>query len=246
MSNNKLSKEEVKKPDAFLAGAGKAYLSARKHKSLILGVVVALIASGALYGGYSYYQSHLEDKASTALFQAQVEIDKLLEKSETPTDPKNPVVQAKPNYETVAPLLSKLESEIKKYSGTQSSVSASIVLSKYYEEFDKSEQALETMKSAESLKPGKLLSTLAILNYTRLLEKSGKCDLAIPKLDQVINSKEVEFLHPESLLKKGVCLEKLNRVDEARGTYRTLSEKHPDTAAGKTGRRYLNLLKGDS
>jgi TolA-binding protein len=59
----------------------------------------------------------------------------------------------------------------------------------------------------------------------------------------VIDNKDIAFLHPDALLKSGVCLETLNQSDKARENYRKIVEDFGDTTAAQSAKTFLRALE---
>lgn len=242
---NKITEKEAKKPDKFLELSELLGHWMEKHRKIIGGLFISGILVGSGIGLGSLYASYQEKKAQESLYQTESKIEKLktdLEKKRK--DKKEVVAHDKPDMvRDYGTLPEELKNKIKKFCHTKAGVLSSIRLASLFFDYSQYDKALELLKEVSSQVPSKgLLSGLIHMQMGSNLIGIEKYEEAKKQFNQVLSDESIRFLHSESILKLGLCEEKLGHQKEARDYYLRDSQEFASTEAGKTAKNYLRLL----
>ncbi|USN48177.1 MAG: tetratricopeptide repeat protein [Pseudobdellovibrionaceae bacterium] len=254
MSKTKITKEELKGPDSFVMFSDRVIKMIEDHRKLVMSVLVAAFVLGASYVGYEQFEKHQEVVAKEALFKVENELAKkqeslaekkdIAESKDSNGATKAEVVTEADSFAAeVEPLLQKFRQVIVDYKGTQSAVSAAFIAAEAYAENKNPKEAVESLKLVvNEVKPGHLTYGILQSKLATLSMDLGNYEHAIEHLDNVINKSQQKYLFADALLKKGICLEKLNKNTEALGVYSQVDEDYSETSAARTARTFRRLL----
>lgn len=224
----KLTKQDIKSPDAFLRTMEQGISFTSKYGKPLAAVVVAavLIAVGVLIANFIHDRS--ESSAAQALFKPQNEYRKLhdqFEQAKAPADPKADPKAAKPvaasgdlqkDYGLV---VAGFENVIKEHSGTVAASQAAVYLASIYQEYGKLDEAKAAVEKVLKDAPkGTLIFSVAHMVHGNILATQGNCKDAVASYDAV-----KDFLSVDASVKAGVCYEKLGQLDQAAEMYRKAS-----------------------
>ncbi|MDZ4676214.1 MAG: tetratricopeptide repeat protein [Oligoflexia bacterium] len=256
----KLTKQDLKSPDVFQSSASRFTELAYKFRAPFVGALSLLLLAGLGWAGYSTFRDHQEGKAQEILFNAQSKLKTTEEnfiKATTPQvplkDPKTgkllPVVQnnlvkasgnLEADYKDSLPLYKDV---IQKYPSSQAAVLASLDLGHLYSQHKKYDEASNVLQGAVKNARHPVTKGLALDQLGGSLEAKGDCSAAISQWEKVEKDKDLQFLHGSSLIKMGLCYEKLNQNDKAEQTYRRAETSTTDAEAARTAKKYLRVLK---
>lgn len=263
----KLTKQELKQPDGFIQLIDRLsqMIAPLKKGLMVLGVLVLIGFAGLAF--WDWYSDHKEEQAQSELFtinyqiqKHRVELDDAFKKTQESIKPKTPTVvksdkEKAPEAATIAPRPKNLEADfgsqikmmedfVQKQKGTKASVLGAInlaLLLKEYGEIDKSLHVLE--KSAISPRKDDILSAIVQMKLGDLKETKGQCEAAITHWDNVSGQSGFSAMKPEALLRKGLCLESLNKPDKAIEVYQALTKEFAESRAGREGKKFLRVLQ---
>jgi tetratricopeptide (TPR) repeat protein len=253
----KLTKKEIKEPDAFISTVDRISEALYEHRRPIYIAVGALLAIGIVYSATEYYQKTTERKGQTALYEVEAEYEMIKEDFEgamaaEPSDEKDKVdsklKQASGNIEQdYGKVIKGFEKVIKEHSSTNASVLASIKLAKLYEDYNQQDKALEVLqKATKRVDSGDLFFAFVHTQIGNLLLEKNDCNKAIEHWQKVTKSKDLKFSHAPVLLKTGLCYEKLGQVDKAKSSYEKITKDFDSTTSADSARKYLRMLSTKS
>ena len=70
----------------------------------------------------------------------------------------------------------------------------------------------------------------------------GECEKALPLLQALGSNSKALVFHLEAGLREGLCLEDLNRLEEAKDSYEKISLQDPEGYTGRLAKDYKKLL----
>lgn len=132
---------------------------------------------------------------------------------------------------------------IKDHPKTQAAAMASLYLTKLYADQKKISEGIALLNSPDlSLREGHLMFGLVKMRLGQLYEQNGECQKSIDTWSQVLQTKELSFLHPEASLATAVCYENIKNFDKAKEFYKKTSVEFKNSPAGETAEKYQRLL----
>ena len=141
-------------------------------------------------------------------------------------------------------VISDLETVARKRAGTTAAAEASILLADTYLNYKKPERAVEFAQLAsEKLGSRNTLSALARVLWGTALADQGDCQKAVGIWQDVLDRKELAYLHGDVSLRAGLCFEKLNQNDKASEMYRKASLEGGKGSTSQTAKTYLRALE---
>jgi tetratricopeptide (TPR) repeat protein len=271
----KLTKEDLKGPDAFQSSFEIISEFFFHHRMTIIGTIAGLILAGIVWAALGVYNSNVEEKAQEALFIAEKKLDltnsdfeKLKNPQKTPSPigadgkKKTPDQLAKETAEAssefaklVKPTgdfntdykesLPLLKGVVERYPKSQAAVIASLDLSKIYQNYKQYDPQIDLLKSAASHAQHPVTKGLTLNRLAMAYEGKGDCPQAVATWQKIEDSKELSFLAGKSLINMGLCFEKLHQNDKAEQSYLKAEGLVKDGDTAKTAKKYLRLLKRD-
>jgi TolA-binding protein len=242
-SVEKLTKHDLRSPDAFQSGMSTFTEKMFAHRGPIVSGLVGLLLIGVGWAAYNTYRDHQEEKAQEILFQAQNK-SKTTEENFTKAAPKLDLPKATGNLETdYKDSLPLYQEVVQKYPSSQAAVLASLDLGHLYYEHKKYDDAVKVLDGAVKYARHPVTKGLALDQLGAALEAKGDCGSAIKQWEKIEQDKELQFLQGPSLIKMGLCYEKLKQIDKAEQTYHRAETLTSDAEAAKTAKKYLRVLK---
>lgn len=248
-SNNKRASKEAREADAFIKSSGQLLQWIEKNRALVVAVFVGAGVVAAAFAGYNWFSQEQELKAQEAFYQAELSLKKVLDaKQETSEKDKKDSSEEKlsdaefsKKFEVA---IRQFEGVIKDHAGQRAAVLAGFSLAELYKDHQKYENAIAAVDSiSKGLSADQELYGLAHFMKGTLQYKNENCQAAIQSWQLVAGSPAADFIHPEALLRQGLCHEKLKQWDEALKSYSRVSEEFKDTDSARRARSFLRLLK---
>lgn len=110
--------------------------------------------------------------------------------------------------------------------GTQAAALAGLWLMDIYASYNQWDQAGEALADLSAqTKSDSLIAGLLEMSTATALAEAGKCEEAVKHWDKILGNKAMAYLHGESALRAGLCLEKTGDFEGAAAKYRLASEK---------------------
>lgn len=254
---SKLSKDEIKKPDALTKELKKGFEWTAQHSNLVLGLVGVFILAGGGYSVYQWMQISAEKKLQSQYFsiekqylEKKTKFDQFAAKQAEPVKAeKNKKVEdnedkgLKPtgdldqDYGSVLAAFEKFVTEKPASSAAKMSAlqAAGIYLS--YKQPEKAIAVLNKVRGS-----GDTLSAMVFSQMGTAFADKGDCKSAIDTWSKVLSNKKVGFLYPEVKLKQGICYEALKDVASAEKLYMEVKEANAGSISS-SAENYLRALK---
>ena len=268
---SKKTQQEAKQPDAFVSFSDKLIKIVEDNLKSVLFAALALVVVGVVVVSYGIIQKKSDQKALAALYKAEKMLsdktESLLKERQAVADKANKeieaynkklkkkakkrslvkVVEEVKTPETLASAYGEVVTEFQKViretEGRKASYLASLTLSQLYSDFGELQKAMSTLESAsKSLKSDHFFYGLIHNRMGSALAASSECDKANDHFSKVISAKEQLYLHADATLGKAICLEKLEKIADARDLYKRLADDFADTDSGRSAKTYLRLL----
>ena len=261
MSRKSQAEIDAKTPDAFLTGSDKLLKWIEHNRSLVGAVLGLLVLVGIGWVIYGQWTGMTERKAAAALYNVEAKIrakreefarkederlQKLAEKQADKKDKTGKTTETdtvKPDFDRdFAEFARQLETEIQNHKNTNAAVVSTLNLVGLYLTNKKPELADALLAKVETAKEDSLAALLKTQKATVAMEL-GDYSRAAAGFEALAQDRKAEFLHPDALLKLGVCQEKMGQVDDAKGTFERVSTEFGDSEAGRSAKAYLRLLQ---
>lgn len=264
----KIDKQEAKKPDELLASLSQGYSWAIGHRTTVLGLVGLFFIVGLGLTAFQYVNESKETKAQEQYYSLEKtyfekkgqfeqavrqEQQKLTDKKEKKD--KTPAKTDKPEAPTLAKAtgdLSKdygtiqdqLKEVIAKNPGTQGAAMSALLLSDMYLEYNQASQALEILKS---MKPqvGSMMENLVTMQLGNVYAINNDCQNAISTWAQILQKKQISYLHDELKFRTAQCQIQLGQSAEAEKSLSELAnnKESMNYTINREASKYLRLLK---
>lgn len=223
-----------------------------KNKIVVFSVVALFFIVGLTFIGVDSYTYKNEENAQVSFYKAEKLYRELIQskkKDNAKEDSKNSKaiaandeiqkVDEPIDYTSAINAFKKIREE---YKNSKASILASISLTEIFEKTGQLNDAVDTLKS-NSLKESHLLYGIVQLRLGHLLSELNKCNEAISHLQNVLNVKELSYLHSYALLNQALCNEKLGKNDIAISQLEKLNTEYQNSSAARSGKNYLKLIK---
>ncbi len=259
----KIDKDDLKKPDVFLQTMETSVSFLEKYK-VLLGVAVVLLVTGSFVRlAVDHFHEQTELKGADALYAVEAGYLKLREGFERakmeaiapippkPDEKKEPTVLATGDLtKDYGSSVSGLEQVVHDHPQTAGGAQAALLLSELYLEYKQPEKALPPLeKVSEHLNKKGMLYGLVHMMHGTVLATQGNCAAAVDQWQAVVSSEASQHLHPDALLKSGICYESLKQNDKAMAAYQRLMSEFVESTAAQTAKtllRVLNLRQNNS
>ncbi len=262
MAKNKISKEELKSPDAFLSFADKVGQGLSEYWKPIAGGIGILLLGGIGYTAFTAMNRAQEQTASEALFKVEQKISNiktehakkqqesvkdLIDNSkgtQKKTDARLKEVPELSFDKDFASLAKEVEQVITEHKSTQSAQRARIRLARLYIDYEKLDMAEAILKPAiAQSKKGTSLYGLSRTLLASVLSYKGQTGEAIEALSQILDDQSLSYLHSEVLLKLGILNKETGNTPRAEELFRRVTMEFGETEAGKTAKNFLKMIR---
>jgi predicted negative regulator of RcsB-dependent stress response len=259
---------KLSKHDAFLDAVDKSLAATMPFRKQLTFLILAVIVGGFCWAGYAVYQEKKEDNAQTALFLIEKKAIDMAQEKQKAKDEKDKAALAKEKDPKAAAalaaknkaaksaeeeaelkpdsaaLLPDYEAFLKAHGNSHAAATAVLQMAQIYDELGQKEKAYEVLNTYQNkVESSDLLTPLFFYRLGIGAEKLGKCDQAIQSWERILKNPKAAFLHAETMLQKGLCLEQLGKKDEAKAAYTSLENDYADTDAGKSAQKYLRWME---
>jgi len=242
----KISKRDLKRPDAVTQTLGKATKWVAENRKAVQAVVLAFFILCVAYVAYAVLSERKEDKAQTALFKAEDSFNKLdaeYKKVETPPKPegKKKSGDLMTDYKEPVELY---RAVINEYPGTGAAASAAIQLGRLYYDYKKYDEQVGLLETVAPKTKSPVLKALALNLLGVGYDAKGDCGKAAEVWEKIESDKKMRFLAADSALKAGACYEKMGQADKAKASYERVvkdyAELDPQSVA--QAKKFLRTL----
>jgi tetratricopeptide (TPR) repeat protein len=227
VTNTKITKDELRTPDAFLTYGRRAAAVLVKNQTFVVGLIVLVLMAGLGYIGVNYMQSRRERIATTALYPVEKSMNEDMEKGKALTD------GSIKNY---------LQA-LKENSGSRAAMVSFISTTPYFLKSGKSSVAFDMIKnltyspSTKDIQFGLFKMTQGLLAF-----ENHKYDEALALYQDLLKIESQKTLHPEALLKSGLVYQIKNDPAKAREIFNKVHREYMNTEAGSLALQYLLYL----
>lgn len=138
----------------------------------------------------------------------------------------------------------RMESFLQRHPKHKAGTMAALYLADLQNEYKQTPKAIEILENRVAhLNSSDILYAVTLMKLGNLQSAAASCDKAAVNWDKVAQIEAYKEFHAVALLRKGVCLETLQKPEEAKQAYRQVSEKFPQSARARTAQKYLLLLE---
>ncbi len=254
---NKIDKEELKTPDAFISLSDQVLRWLERHFALIATSLGAVLVIWLGWLGYSYFDSTREQKAAEAIYLAEAELKSAESKvrderakimgeiaSKGNKSAKSESVRPTDYTKDFAPSVEKIKSQIKAYSGTKVALIAALNLSYFLTQQKQFGEALAVLELPR-FKPGQndVVNGFWLMHRGMIFLENQKFDEAVLEYQRVLSGTSLKAFHPEAILKLGLAHEMKGDRVKAKDAYERLGREFPESEASNSARQYLRLLE---
>jgi len=226
-SGKKITKEELKTPDFFVSHGHQMAEFILRFQNIFIAIGGVVLVGGLAWIGISYWQSHHENAATTALYPLEKKIQTEVEKDKKVSDS----------------TLNEYQKMISENSSAKSSMVSLVTTTPQFIKAGKAGQALEWFgKLSFQSSSNEVDYGLERMTEGLLALESGQPDKAIGFYSQILAQESQKSFHGDALLKMGVAYQMKNDLSKARETYEKVRREHPRSQAGEMAFEYLLYL----
>ncbi len=253
-----IDKSDLKRPDVFVQTMEKSWMTIEKNGAVVAVLISALIVAALGYLVWDFVQGRAEKAAAEDLYKAEAEYFKIKDgfdrarfealvpasKDEKSGEADKPQAATGDLEQDYGKVISGLEEVVARQAKTAAGTQAAVWLAEIYLDYKQPEKAVAALdKVVTHQSESTLLFGVANMVRGSALAAKGDCAQAVDSWQKVVDSPKNSFLHPEALLKSGVCQETLQQHAKAIETYRRLTETHSETSAGQMAKAFLRALE---
>ncbi|MCH2533358.1 MAG: tetratricopeptide repeat protein [Bdellovibrionales bacterium] len=217
-----------------------------KNKNSLLGGLFAFIAILIGYGVFNNIKTEANKEAANAFYT----IEKQYEAMVKPEAPKADVEQEaqapepkKLTEEQASQLLAKFDEVYKVHSGTPQAGFALLDMVYILKDNGFIQKAIElSEQKLEGLNKESMPYAMGLLQLGSLQMESENYEKAAANFEKVEKLDQVSFLKGEALIKKGLCYQAMNQLDQAKAVFTQASQEYPDSEYGASAKKYLKVL----
>jgi len=217
----------------------KIILWLQNHFVALLSSFVLFVCMGLGFIFFDKWSHSQEIKAKNQLSSFQKSLQDLMEEPEQkdPFDLKDLILTDE--MKAQASLYKKAIEDNKKY---KISVSFAIDLADFYYRYGEKTTAIELLSQFAKPTEKETLNQLASFQLASYYMNDKNCEQALSLFEKLLSNPFAEGFSPEARLQTGVCLEHLNRYQEAIKEYDRVAIENPDTYLGRQAKDYKQLL----
>lgn len=223
----KITKEELKTPDFFLSQGHQMAEFILRFQNAFIAVGALVLLGGLTWIGISYWQSHRENAATSAIYPIEKKMQTEIEKDKKISDA----------------TLSEYEKVIAENASARSSLVSLITSTPNLIKAGKANQALALFgKLSYQPSSGEIHFGLEKMTEGLLALESQQPDKAIGFYQQILAQSSQKSFHADALLKLGVAYQQKKDFAKAKETFEKLRKEHPRSQAGEMAFEYLLFL----
>lgn len=257
-SKDKLTKQDLKGPDAFVSASDHLFHWIERHARSIAAVLLLVAVASLGWVSYGYYSESQERHAAEALFKPETELRdieaKLREsraaKMQNLAAGKDKKAKAEDlnspaDYEKdFAPAVGKITAAIRAHANTKAAMISALNLASFLVQQKQFAPALQVLEIAK-FQPSKndLLAGFWHMHRGLAYLENQKADEAMKEYKEILDSGSLKSFHPEAWLKTGVAYELKGDTNKARETYEKVDREFRGTEASNAAAQYLRLLE---
>ncbi len=241
---DKMTRKELRAPDAFqkVGGEASSWLADHAGKVVVGVVVVVLLGAGVAIA--SYVSDRNDARAAQQLGQALEVLDRPVQAAgpnfDAAPDAKPPFKSQTEKDEAVVKALSDFRAANK---GSRSAVTAALPLAQAQSRLGKQDDALASYKDFLSkVDANDPLRAAGLEGQGYAYEAKGQLDQALESYRELAKLEKTEFMQGMGLFHQGRVLELQGKKDEAAKTFSELRAKYPSSTAATAAQDRLTAL----
>lgn len=240
--SDKMTKQELRAPDAFQLYGAEVSDWLSKRSQYISTVVTLLVVGGLIAALVNYFTTRSEERASKQLGAALQVLERPVEGAgqQPPVGDEPPFKTQQEKDEAVVKALTAFRAE---HQGTQAAVTAALPLAKAHYRLGNHDAALaafdEFIQGAGKNEP---LLASAYEGQGYAYEAKGQLDQALKAFENMGKVESGEFLQGMGRYHQGRILVQQGKKDEAAQVLAELKSAQPETAAGRLATERLAVL----
>jgi predicted negative regulator of RcsB-dependent stress response len=256
----KLTKEEIKGPDAFQSAADVVSKFLSENWKPIAAVVAVLVIGSLGFVAKQAMDRAAEEAAQAQLYPAIKEIGDIQQKISELENPLpeidedgNPIKDEEPKVDTAKvdelnneldSKAGKLKSLIEQNSGTTSADIATLNLTGFYiakEQYDKAKPILQSL--LPTTKKGTTNYGIVRSQLASVLSYTGEAGKAMGLLQEILADTSLVYFHGDALVKLGVLQYEKQDFEKAKTTLLRAKTEFSNFTSGKIATQYLRWLE---
>ena len=240
MAAKKLSRKELKKPDAFIEEGQQVVEWMQKRPALISGVVAIVLIAGVVALVGNRLTAKHEEKAEQALGAAIEIASRPVGQQEQPEPGEQTFATQKDKDQA---LVQSLEAFRKQYPGTRSAAIAALTLAQAELRLGQADPALGHFQEfLRNTPPADPLRLEALEGEGYAYEAKNQLDDALKTFQQMADGSKSGFLAGMGQLHQARILERQNKKEEAAKILAQIPIQYPGSAAAHAATERLNAL----
>ena len=231
MSSNKLTKDDLRQPDALAAELKKGFEWTTHHVRIVLILSAAFVVVGLGWVGYTTLAKNKETAAQESYFKAEKAFTKQRETLA------NKTTEFEKDFATQAPALEQI---LKDFPGSAASRMAALLLSSEQMHYNRMDLAQKTLGQVQT--SSDLLSAMVLLQKGKVQASLKDCPAAQISWAQALAIKGSAVMAPDVHLQQGLCFESTGDKVKAEESYNKVLAEAKDSPFAHSADQYLRLL----
>lgn len=214
-----------------------------KNKNAIVGSLIAVVVVLIGYGVMNNLRTEANKKAADAFYEIQKKYESMVELKK-PTAPDEKVPEPKKlTAEQSDELLNVFRLAFEEHNGTPKAGFALIDMVFILKENNFTDEAIALSEEyLKDINTNSMAYAMALMQLGSLQMEKIDYKKAIETFSKVESLDSADFLKGEAMIKKGLCYQALNQIDQAKDVFSQASEKYPDSEYGESAKKYLRVL----
>jgi predicted negative regulator of RcsB-dependent stress response len=236
MSSNKLTKDDLRQPDALAAELKKGFEWTTHHVRIVLGLGVAFVVLGLAWVGYSTLSKNKETAAQESYYKAEKAFIKQRETLNKSADAAK-ATDFEKDFGTQTPALARI---LKDFPGSAASRMAALLLASEQMHYNRMDLAQATLTQVQT--SSDLLSAMVLLQKGKVQASQKDCPAAQISWAQALAIKGSGVMAPDVHLQQGLCFETTGDKVKAEESYNKVLAEAKDSPFAHSADQYLRLL----
>lgn len=219
-----------------------------KNKNSLLGGLFAIVVLLIGYGIMNNMKAEANKEAANAFYKIQKQYDNLVKPDKEPEvaaegeAPQTPELK-KLTEEQANNLLNQFNQAFEMHKDSPQTGFALIDMVFILKDNGFQEKAIDLAESKiETLEKDSLAYAMGLIQLGSLQMEANNYDKAIESFSKIESLEQASFLKGEAMIKKGLCYQALDKIDEAKSVFTQASQEYPDSEYGESAKKYLKVL----
>ena len=220
----------------------------KNHLKIILFFFFLSILTGFAFIAWKEWQEKKGKQIWNALYEVQKSLKQLVENTEgkqkektlnfLDPDKQKPLIF----NEEMKKKADLYEKTIKQFQKNTSSAAFAIDLANFYYKYGETKKAKELLLPFALPKKTSSIYHLLSFQLATYYMNEKECEKALALLEELNSNKKASYFHLESDLQQAICLEHLNRYEQALHKYENILNKDPEGYTGRLAQDYKKTL----